>query len=430
MTELGQRPRKARQVVSGPPTILQIIPRLDTGGAELSAIEITEAIVRAGGRALVATEGGRLAPRISESGGDIVPFPAATKNPLRLLTNAYALERLIRQRDVDLIHARSRAPAWSALLAARRAKIPFVTTYHGAYAENGRLKRLYNSVMARADVVIANSGYTADLIRQRYGTPDLRIRVIHRGVDLARFRPDAVLPARVEALRQAWGVAPGRPVVLQAARLTAWKGQRVLVEAAAYLRARDRLGDAVIILAGDAQGRDGYGDMLRREAEASGLGERVRIVGHVDDMAAAYLVAQVAVVASTEPEAFGRTATEAQALGCPVIATAIGAPPETVLAAPRAAETAITGWLVPPDDVPALAAALAAALALPVDARMAMGGRARSHVARHFTLEEMKRATLAVYDELLQDTRQTRLQERFLAAQSSTGTATGPSPAA
>ena len=155
----------------GAPTILQIIPRLDTGGAELSTIEITDAIVRGGGRALVATEGGRLASRITENGGEIVPFPAGTKNPIRILANARALERLIRMRGIDLVHARSRAPAWSALIAARRAGIPFITTYHGAYAEKGRLKRLYNSVMARAGVVIANSHYTAGLIRERYGTP-------------------------------------------------------------------------------------------------------------------------------------------------------------------------------------------------------------------------------------------------------------------
>ena len=402
-------------MASDPPIILQIIPRLDTGGAELSAIEITEAIVRAGGQALVATGGGRMAARITACGGEIVPFPAGTKNPLRIWANARALERLIGERGVDLIHARSRAPAWSALLAARRTRIPFVTTYHGAYAENGRLKWLYNSVMARADVVIANSEYTAGLIRQRYGTPDERIRVIHRGVDLARYRPEAVSPVRVEALRQAWGVAPGQPVILQAARLTAWKGQRVLIEAAALLRDRGQLGRAIIVLAGDAQGR-GTGDMLRREAAAHGLDGCVRLVGHVDDMAAAFASAHVTVIASTEPEAFGRTATEAQALGCPVIATAIGAPPETILAAPRTPQSGATGWLVPPADAPALATALAAALALPTDVRMALGARARAHVARHFTLDEMKRATLAVYDQQLRGRRAVDLELRFLAA--------------
>ena len=175
------------------PTILQIVPHLDTGGAELSAVEIAQAVVRAGGRALVLAEaGGRLAPRVTAAGGELVAFPAATKNPIRMLANARAIARLAREESVDLIHARSRAPAWSALAAARRARVPFVTTYHGAYGETNAVKRLYNGVMARGDVVIANSGYTADLIAQRYGTSRQRIAVIHRGVDTRRFDPATI----------------------------------------------------------------------------------------------------------------------------------------------------------------------------------------------------------------------------------------------
>ena len=143
------------------PTILQIIPRLDTGGAELSLVEMVEAVVRAGGRALALAEpGGRLGARVTAAGGELVPFPAAAKNPLTMLANARAIVRLVRAQGGDLIHARSRAPAWSALLAARRVRVPFVTTYHGAYGETNAAKRFYNGVMARGDVVIANSGYT------------------------------------------------------------------------------------------------------------------------------------------------------------------------------------------------------------------------------------------------------------------------------
>ncbi len=398
------------------PTILQIIPRLDTGGAELATIEITEALTRAGGRSLVATAGGRLADRITESGGEIITFPAGTKNPLALYANARALTRIIREQGVDLIHARSRAPAWSALLAARQTGIPFVTTYHGAYAERGGLKRLYNSVMARADIVIANSTYTGDLIKLRYGTPEQRIRVIHRGVDLATFRPEAVSAERVAARRQAWGVGLGVPVILQAARLTGWKGQGVLIDAAAQLQKRGQLGSAIVILAGDAQGRDGYGEDLRQQAAAAGIGDLVRLVGHIDDVAAAYLAAHVTVVASVEPEAFGRAAIEAMAMGSPVIATAIGAPPETIAAEPRVSTADVTGWLVPPGDAGALAERLVMVLGMPEAERKAIGDRARAHVASRFTLENMKRATLAVYDELLGR----GLEQRFLAATEST----------
>ena len=197
------------------PTILQIIPELDTGGAELSTIEIAEAIERAGGRAIVLSEGGRLVQRLRDTGAELQFFPAAAKNPVRLWWNGRRIAEVVRRDGVDLIHARSRAPAWSAMMAARRTGLPFVTTYHGAYNERSPLKRLYNGVMARGDVVIANSQYTADLIRMRYGTPLDRLRVIYRGVDDRWFDPEKVAAQRVNALRKEWGVKPGARVILQ-----------------------------------------------------------------------------------------------------------------------------------------------------------------------------------------------------------------------
>lgn len=383
------------------PTILQIIPRLDTGGAELSTIEITEAVVRAGGRAIVLSEGGRMSGRIAAAGGTLVAFPAASKSPLVMAQNARRIAALVRAEGVGLIHARSRAPAWSAFAAARRTGTPFVTTYHGAYGETNPLKRLYNSVMARSDVVIANSQFTAELVMRRYGTRPDRIAVVHRGVDIGRFDPACVDPSRVAALRRQWGVADHQRIAIHVARLTGWKGQSVVIDAAERLRAAGALADTVLVLAGDAQGRDDYALNLRRQADATGLADAVRFPGHVDDVPAAFLAAHVAIVASTEPEAFGRAATEAQAMGCPVIATRIGAPPETVLAEPACSAETATGWLVPPGDATALAAALAKALAQSDGAQMRMGARGRAHVLRNFTLADMQRGTLAVYDRLL-----------------------------
>lgn len=391
------------------PTILQIIPQLDAGGAELSAVEIADAVVRAGGRAIVLAEPGRLAADIAKVGGEVVPFPAASKNPVRMLANARAIARIVHSEHVDLVHARSRAPAWSAMWAARRTGVRFVTTYHGAYGEKNALKRLYNSVMARGDVVIANSRYTARLIAERYATPGARIEVIARGVDVHKFDPESIAQARVAALRDRWGVGPGEPVILLAARLTGWKGQTALIAATAKLQAMGRLGSAAVVLAGDAQGRTAYVRMLEDQIDRLGLKGRVRLVGHVEDVAAAFAAAHVTVVASTEPEAFGRTAIEAAAVGCPVIATDIGAPPETVLAEPAVAANAITGWLVPPGDADALAARLADALALAPAARRDLGQRARRHILGTYTVEAMQRRTLAVYDRLLG----TALEHRF-----------------
>ncbi len=382
------------------PTILQIIPRLDTGGAELATIEITDAVVRAGGRALVVTEGGRMADRVTAAGGEIISLDAGTKNPVAMWRNAGRLAQIVAREGVDLLHARSRAPAWSALVAARRTAKPFVTTYHGAYGEKDPVKRLYNSVMARGQVTIANSQYTADLIRARYGTPAERIAVIPRGVDIERFDAARIEPARKARLAESWGIGDGARVVLHAARLTGWKGQTLLIDAFALLCAQGAAGNAVVVMAGDAQGREGYVRELAQRAAAAGIADRVKLVGHVEDIAAAYALAHVTVVASIEPEAFGRAAAEALAVGCPVITTNLGAPPEIVLAEPAVGAGEITGWVVPVDAA-SLARALAMAIAMPATLRATVAARAATDVRARFTLGRMKRQTLEVYDRLL-----------------------------
>jgi len=344
-------------------TILQIVPRLDAGGSELATIEIAQALSRAGAAALVATEGGRMAPEVGKVGGEIVTLPVASKSPFTILANIGRLTNLIGERGVDLVHARSRAPAWSALIAARRMGKPFVTTYHGAYGEVGPFKAAYNSVMGRGDRVIANSHYTAQVIEERDASAHDRIRVIYRGVDRGLFDPLAVDPQAVERLKTAWGVLPGTKIVLHAARLTSIKGQRDLIAAAARLDSEGALHDAVTILAGDALGRDAYRDELIGLIDGHGLRNEVRLVGHCWEMPAAYLAATVAVTTSTVPETFGRTSVEAQVMGCPVIVPDLGALPETIISAEQS-NAGFTGWLVPPRDVAALADRIRQALAL------------------------------------------------------------------
>jgi glycosyltransferase involved in cell wall biosynthesis len=382
-------------------TILQVVPRLETGGSETATVEITEALIRAGAAALVATEGGRMAAAITRAGGEIVDLPVASKNPLTILANTIRLAKLIESRNVTLVHARSRAPAWSALVAARRTGRPFVTTYHGAYASKVPLKGIYNSVMGRGDRVIANSLYTADLIAARQHLARERIRIIYRGVDLSKFTPEAIAHDRIAGLRASWGVRQRQPVVLQAARLSSWKGQRFVIEAAHRLLGENRLGDAVFVLAGDAQGRDAYRDELEQLIMASNLKDRVRLVGHCDDMPAAFVLARVAIIASTSAETFGRTSIEAQAMECPVIVTDVGAAPENLIPARSGNEADYSGWVVPVADPAALAASVAEALALSPADRAAIGTRARRDVAAKFALRHMQHATLAVYDELL-----------------------------
>ncbi|MDI3309795.1 MAG: glycosyltransferase family 4 protein [Acetobacteraceae bacterium] len=369
-----------------PPAILQVLPALVSGGVERGTLEIAEALVGAGHRALVASAGGPLVGRLERLGARHITLPLNSKNPLRLWRNAAALAALVRDEGVAIIHARSRAPAWSALLAARRTGAHFVTTYHGTYNEGAPGKRLYNSVMARGERVIAISQFIADHLRARHGTDPARIRIIPRGVDPRRFDPALVAPARIAALRREWRVPEGRPVIMLPARLTRWKGQTVLLEAMARLP-----GEAIALLVGDGNGR--FRQELAARAAALGLGDRIRLCGHTEDMPAALLLADLVVHTSTDPEAFGRTVIEAQAMARPVIASDLGAPRETV-------EEGVTGWRVPPGDPAALAAAIAAALALPPEAREAIGQRGRAHVLAHYTTQAMQEATLAVYREL------------------------------
>ena len=253
-------------------TILQVVPRLDTGGSEQATVEITEALTRAGATALVATAGGRMTAAVTRAGGEVVTLPVASKNPFTILANAKRLEALVNDRGVDLVHARSRAPGWSALLAARRTGRPFVTTYHGAYGSLGPIKVAYNSVMGRGDRVIANSLYTAKLIAERHHAARERIRIIYRGIDNATFDPLVVPPGPVVKLRERWGVKPDTKIVLQAARLTGLKGHRHTIEAAAKLDRQGALDGTVIVFAGDAPGKAAYragADRPHRQARSA-----------------------------------------------------------------------------------------------------------------------------------------------------------------
>jgi glycosyltransferase involved in cell wall biosynthesis len=374
-----------------PPAVLQVLPALGSGGVERGTVEIAAAIQAAGLRAVVASAGGPLAADLEALGARHVTLPLATKSPVGLWRNAARLADLVRQEAIGLVHARSRAPAWSALLAARRTGARFVTTYHGTYNEGLPGKRLYNSVMARGDRVIAISGFIADHLRARHGTDPALIRVIPRGVDPALFDPDAIDPARLARLRAAWDLPAGTgPVVMLPGRLTRWKGATVLVEAMARLR-----GEAVALLVGGAEPRrEAFRAELEMLIAARGLAGRVRLVGHAADMPAALLLADVVVHASTDPEAFGRTVIEAQAMRRLVVAADLGGPRETVVEAE-------TGWRVPPGDPDALAQAIGWALALPAPERERVGRQARAAVLARYTTAAMQRATIAVYRELL-----------------------------
>ncbi len=374
-------------------TVLQVLPAMGTsGGVERGTVEIARAIVEAGGRAIVASAGGAREYELTRVKAEHISLPVDSKNPFTMYKNIERLMKIIAAENVDIVHARSRAPAWSAFYAAKRMRTPFITTFHGTYSHGNILKRLYNSVMTRGEKIIVISNFIAAHVRQYYGVPTSRIKVVHRGVDLAKFSAPAVTAQRVIALANDWRLTEGYPVVMLPGRLTRWKGQTVFIEAIAKLGRRD----IRCLLVGGDQGRHEY----RRELEALvsryDLGEVVRIVDNCSDMPAAYMLTDVVVSASTNPEAFGRIATEAQAMGRPVIATDHGGAQETVL-------DGVTGWLVKPGDPHTLSMALDKVLSLDAEARERLAEAAVKNVTAKFSTTSMCRKTLDIYDEILAD---------------------------
>ncbi len=370
--------------------VLQVLPRLESGGVERGTVEIAQAIAGAGGVPLVASAGGRLVAAVGRAGGRHVMLPLATKNPVGMWRNAGRLAGLIRAERAGIVHARSRAPAWSALLAARRTGAHFVTTYHGIYNENAPGKRAYNAVMARGERVIAISRFVESLLLSRHRVDPARIRVIPRGIDPAVFDPARIATPRIARLAEAWRLPDGAATVMLPARLSRWKGAGVLIAAMARLQHAG----ACCVLVGAIEGRERFVRELEQQAGVAGVADRLRLVGHCDDMPAALMLADVVVSASTDPEGFGRAVIEAQAMARPVIATDHGGAAETV-------EHLVTGWRVPPGDADALAAMLDHALALSLADRQALGARARGAVLARYTTAAMQAATLDVYGELL-----------------------------
>ncbi len=398
-------------------TILQVIPALDAGGAERTTVEIARAIVEAGGRALVISSGGRLEEEIKAVGGEVMHAPVQSKNPVTIWRNAALMASIIQREKVDLVHVRSRAPAWSALWAARRTGVKLASTYHGAYGARTAAKRFYNSGLVRADLVIANSQFTAQSIRDTYGAPKGILKTIPRGADLDRFDPKTVTKDKVTRLSEAWGVvAPkagdGVLRILAPGRLTPWKGQQDLIAALARSglsrnssyggllsstgggQARDLYGKCELIFCGDAQGRDAYQQALQEQAKEDGVEDVIRFVGHCEDMPVAYAWADLVIAPSRRPEAFGRVVVEAGAMGKPVIAYDHGGAQETII-------DGETGCLTPPQDVESLMRAILQLASQPADRLEAMGAAARQFITETFSTKAMCNSTLRTYKEIL-----------------------------
>ena len=378
------------QAPSEAPAVLQVVPALETGGVERGTTDIASALVKAGFRAYVASRGGRLVHDLERVGATHVTLPVHSKNPFVMLRNIDRLGALIVRHDIAIVHARSRAPAWSAYIAARRHGRAFVTTFHGTYDTGTPAKRFYSAIMTKGDRIIANSDFIARHIQSTYGVEPESIVTIPRGIDANLFDPEEVSAARMVNLANAWRLPDGVPVVMMPGRLSRWKGHGVFVEAMARLGRQD----IRCLIVGVAEGSARYRRELDAHIAAHGLSGVVHMIDRCDDMPAAYMMADVVVSPSTEPEAFGRVAAEAQAMGRAVIAADHGGARETVMPGE-------TGWLVAPGDAAALSEAIAAALALDTEHRARLGQFARAHIRANFTVELMCARTLDLYRGLL-----------------------------
>jgi glycosyltransferase involved in cell wall biosynthesis len=368
-------------------TLLQVTPALDAGGVETLTVEMAAAVAATGARSLVASRGGRLEGELSARGAELIRLPLDARDPVTMAANALRLERVIRRERVSLVHVRSRAPAFSAGWAARRAGIPIVSAYHGIYAACSPMKRWYNAVMTRTDAVIVNSAFTRDHVLAQHRVAADKLALIPEGVDPAAFDPARVSAGRVQSTRAAWGVGNDRLVILVAARLTGWKGHRLIIDALAQSRERGR---AHLVFVGRGDDRP-YGRELAAAAARAGVA--LTLAGPSDDMPASFLAADLVAAPSLEPESFGRTVAEAGAMTRVVLATGLGGPAETIASGK-------TGFLVPPGDAPAWSAALDRALAMSPAERAAMGAAARERIEAHFSTQRMCEATFALYHRL------------------------------
>ena len=370
-------------------TILQIVPSLDVGGPERSTLDIAASIVRAGGRAFVISAGGRMVDELEKSGATHFSWDAGSKDPRVMWKNNSLLKDFVRMEHVNLVHVRSRAPAWPAYFATRESKVPLVTTMHASYRTIFPWIKFYNSIMTKGERVIAISRSMASYIEKNYTVPPQRISVIPRGIDLSVYSRDQVSEERKEALKTSIMLPKDKPFILFPGRLMKAKGQALALEALAKVKE-----PFFCLIVGPDHEHASYREQLKQLSQNLFLQSKVSFLNHVD-LPAAYALADLVITPSQVPEAFGRVSAETQAMGVPVIASNLGSISETV-------KDKETGWLVPPGDVDALADTIRHALSLSKEQRASMGEKATAHAKASFDMQRMCSTTLAVYAELLQ----------------------------
>jgi glycosyltransferase involved in cell wall biosynthesis len=377
-------------------SVLVVAPTLDVGAADTGAVELVRILASAGFRVIVVSRAGRLVADITAAGGEFVPLDVSSNNPFLMLRNAIKLTRMARDRQCRVIHAFGRAGAWSAFIAARLCQIPLVTSCYKGFREQNIFKHFYNSIMARADHVIASSEQIAQLINDRYGTSWNKIAVVSCSIDLDRFDPDKVTRERIDAIRSAWGVKRETKVILITGRILRRKGHHVVVKAVKRLKEMG-LKDFLCVFVGEDRGRTRYTGELWDLVLSTGTMDVIRMAAPVADMPAAFAAASVVVSAAIQPEGVQRAILEGQAMARPVIVSDLGAGADVVLTAPTVPESRIAGFRFQAGDDAELAAALLRLFSMPEPNRATIGRRGRDWVLGHFNSAIVTEQTLRLY---------------------------------
>jgi glycosyltransferase involved in cell wall biosynthesis len=385
--------------VTGGIVVLIAVPTVEAGAADEGAVELARMLSASGHRAVVVSGGGRLEHGIAAGGAETVRLDLATRSPLRMLRNAFALRRIIAGHGCTVIHALARAPAWSALLAARMAGVPFMTTWYNGFREQNFLKRFYNGVMARGECVVAVNGRIADAIAARYGGAEARIVVVPSAIDVNVFDPALMTAPRIATARSAWDIGPDTRAIVVIGRILRRKGHHVVVRAARRLKDIG-LRDFTFIFVGEDHGRSGYAGELWDLVLATGTSDVIRLAGPPDDLPAAYGAATAVLSPVIQLEGSQRSLLEAMALARPVIASDLAAGPDTVLAPPAVAEDRMTGFTFRSGDDGELATTLIRVLSAPESVRLAIGRRGRDHALARLAAEDARTRMLALYLEL------------------------------
>ena len=377
--------------------VLQVIPKLGYGGAETGCYDLAHYLPENDCGSYIVTSGGELLKFIDKKKVKIIKLPVHSKNPLIIFINFLALICVILINNISIVHARSRAPAWSCMLAAKITGRKFVTTFHGTYNFKSKIKKFYNSVMVRSDLIIAGSNFIFSHIKENYTkylNAKKKLLVIFRGINVDYFDPTSKLDSDEKKLLKKWEIEKDKKIILLPGRLTAWKGQEVFIEAINLVNTELGYEAFYAVILGSDQGRDLYKKKLIRLTEQYRLINQVKFIDHCKDMALAYKVSDIVLSASIEPEAFGRVAVEAQSMEKPIIASNIGGSNETVI-------DEKTGFLFESNNAKSLSQKILKILSMDEASLNSIGREGRKNIIQKFNVEKMCFSTYSEYKRIL-----------------------------